>query len=96
MDIESTLTSWSDNTWPDYSPDQILPGLFQGGTQDEEVLGFAAPTGHYARLDHRGGVTYPGFPFGLVVTLDANAQPVWFREAVLRPYYYAVRCRFGE
>jgi len=40
MDIESTLTSWSDNTWPDYSPDQILPGLFQGGTQDEEVLGF--------------------------------------------------------
>lgn len=78
MDIESTLTSWSDNTWPDYSPDQILPGLFQGGTQDEEVLGFPAPAGHYARLGHRGGVTYPGYsnyPFDLVVTLYADAQP---------------------
>ena len=40
MDNEITLTSWADNSWPDYAPDQILPGLFQGGTEDDEVLGY--------------------------------------------------------
>ena len=78
MDNESTLTSWADNTWPDYAPDQILPGLFQGGTEDDEVLGYPAPEHHYARLGHRGGMAYGGYPiypFDLVVTLYADAQP---------------------
>ena len=81
MDNESTLTSWADNSWPDYAPDQILPGLFQGGTEDDEVLGYPAPAHHYARLGHRGGTaysSYPGefaYPFDLVVTLYADAQP---------------------
>ena len=72
MDIESTLTSWADNTWPEYAPDEILPGLWQGGTEDHEVLGFPAPAHHYAGLGHRGGVAYP---FDVVVTLYADAQP---------------------
>ena len=84
MDIESTLTSWADNDWPDYAPDQILPGLFQGGTEDHEVLGYPAPAHHYARLGRRGGAAHLGFsdhvgeanfPFDLVVTLYADAQP---------------------
>lgn len=84
MDNESTLTSWADNTWPDYAPDQILPGLFQGGTEDHEVLGYPAPAHHYARLGRRGGAAHLGypdylgethFPFDLVVTLYADAQP---------------------
>ena len=72
MNDESTLTSWSDDTWPDYAPDMILPGLFQGGTQDDEVIGCPAPDHHYAGLyDHPGTV----FPFDLVVTLYGDAQP---------------------
>lgn len=72
MDAESTLTSWSDDRWPDYAPDEILPGLWQGGTEDDDVLGYPAPDHHYARLGHRGGVAYP---FEVVVTLYADAQP---------------------
>lgn len=75
MNDESTLTSWSDDTWPEFAPDQILPGLFQGGTPDEEVLGCPAPDHHYDRLGHRGGVAYPVFPFDVVLTLYADAQP---------------------
>lgn len=75
MDNESTLTSWADDHWPDYAPDQILPGLFQGGTEDDEILGYPAPAHHYARLGRRGGVAYPGYPFDVVVTLYADAQP---------------------
>lgn len=72
MDASGTLTSWSDNTWPEYAPDEILPGLWQGGTEDHHVLGYPASDHHYARLGHRGGVAYP---FDVVVTLYADAQP---------------------
>ncbi len=51
--------------WPDYAPDEILPGLWQGGTEDHEVVGCRAPAGHYDR--HQ--------PFDLVVTLYADALP---------------------
>jgi len=67
----STLTSWADETWPAPEPDQILPGLWQGGTPDDEVIGHAAPDGHYAGI--RGWA--PKYPFDLVVTLYADAQP---------------------
>lgn len=69
---ESTLTSWSDDTWPDYAPDMILPGLFQGGTEDDEVIGYPAPDHHYAGLAGRPDTA---FPFDLVVTLYGDAQP---------------------
>lgn len=72
MNDESTLTSWADDTWPDYAPDMILPGLFQGGTEDDEVIGCLAPDHHYAGLR---GYPGPAFPFDLVVTLYADAQP---------------------
>ena len=78
MDRRSTLTSWADDRWPEYTPDEILPGLFQGGTEDGQVLGCPAPAHHYTRLRNRGGASYPGnraFPFDLVVTLYADAQP---------------------
>ena len=35
--------------WPEYAPTEILPGLWQGGTEDDEVLGYPAPRGHYSR-----------------------------------------------
>ena len=78
MDHSITLTSWADDTWPEYTPDEILPGLFQGGTQDDHVLGHPAPSHHYTRLRHRGGANSSSnrsFPFDLVVTLYADAQP---------------------
>ncbi len=69
---ESTLTSWATDEWPEYEPDEILPGLFQGGTHDHEVIGFPAPAGHYDRITGAAG---SNFPFDLVVTLYGDAQP---------------------
>ena len=51
--------------WPAYAPDQILPRLYQGGTEDDHVVGEAIPADHY-----RGER-----PFDLIVTLYADAQP---------------------
>ncbi len=91
MSMESTLTSWADETWPGPEADEILPGLFQGGTADDEVIGYPAAEGHYARLGHPGR---DAFPFDLVVTLYADAQPApWgvlelrfgFPDGILHP-----------
>lgn len=51
--------------WPAYAPDEILPGLFQGGTEDDHTVGDPRPVDHY-RGERR---------FDLVVTLYADAQP---------------------
>jgi protein-tyrosine phosphatase len=51
--------------WPAYAPDEILPGLFQGGTEDDHTVGDPCPVDHY-RGERR---------FDLVVTLYADAQP---------------------
>jgi hypothetical protein len=51
---------------PPYAPTEIVPGLYQGGTEDHDVL---SRGGHDFRL--RG--TYP---FDTVITLYASAQPV--------------------
>lgn len=51
--------------WPQWMPDQILPGLFQGGTADEDVIS----AGTWCSFDR-------SYPFDLVVTLYANANPV--------------------
>lgn len=69
---DSTLTSWASDEWPAYTPDEILPGLFQGGTEDDEVLGYPAPSHHYERM--YAGAT-PIYPFDVVITLYADAQP---------------------
>lgn len=69
---DSTLTSWAEDDWPAYTPDEILPGLFQGGTEDDEVLGYPAPAHHYERM-HSGST--PTYQFDVVITLYADAQP---------------------
>jgi hypothetical protein len=69
---DSTLTSWAEDDWPAYTADEILPGLFQGGTEDDEVLGYPAPSHHYERM--YSGST-PIYPFDVVITLYADAQP---------------------
>lgn len=61
--MATTTLDWG--TWPEYAPDEILPGLFQGGTEDHHVLGEPAPEGHYA-----GPVD-----FDVVVTLYGDAMP---------------------
>ena len=59
--------------WPEYAPTEILPGLWQGGTEDDEVLGYPAPRGHYSRK----------CPFDFIVTLYADAMPApWGVEEV--------------
>ena len=60
--------------WPDYAPDEILPRLWQGGTECGDVIGQPAPAGHYRS----------GFPFDLVVTLYADAQPAPWEVEELR------------
>lgn len=55
--------------WPAYAPDQILPGLWQGGTEDDEVVGGRIPA------DHRGALSGRRPRFDVVVTLYADAQP---------------------
>jgi hypothetical protein len=70
---EITLLPYADDyaAWPTYTADEILPGLFQGGTEGDEVIGTRTPNGHYD-CSH---------PFDVVVTLYADAQPApWFVE----------------
>lgn len=62
-------SSW----WPAYAPSEILPGLWQGGTEDDEVIGCHAPRGHYGSQQ----------PFDVVITLYADALPAaWGVEEV--------------
>lgn len=61
------------DSWPAYAPDEILPGLFQGGTEDDHVVGDRVPYDHY-RGERR---------FDLIVTLYADAQPApWGVEEI--------------
>ena len=61
------------NEWPEYAPTEILPGLWQGGTEDDEVVGCPTAPHHYALSS----------PFDYVVTLYADAQPApWGVEEV--------------
>jgi hypothetical protein len=56
---------WDEPSWPEYAADEIVPGLFQGGTEDSDVVWVGAP--------RRSG---KGYPHDLVVTLYADANPV--------------------
>jgi hypothetical protein len=61
-----TIPYAPDNAWwPDFAADEILPGLFQGGTEDDEVVGCRAPAGHRALAS----------PYDTIVTLYADALP---------------------
>jgi hypothetical protein len=60
--------------WPEYAPDEILPGLWQGGTEDDEVVGCRAIATRYDRRQ----------PFDLVVTLYADAMPAAWGVEELR------------
>lgn len=71
------LTEWDEEPWPAYAPDEILPGLFQGGTEDDDVVMVGAPQ----RL--RGS-----YPFDVVVTLYADANPApWGVEEIRFGFY---------
>jgi hypothetical protein len=64
--------------WPTYAPSEILPGLWQGGTEDHEVVGGLVPADHQ-------GVLYGRRPrFDTVVTLYADAQPAAWGVEELR------------
>jgi hypothetical protein len=78
--------------WPAYAPSEILPGLWQGGTEDDHVVGGRVPAGHHGALAGRSP------RFGVVVTLYADAQPApWgveelrfgFPDADLTPAFAA-------
>ena len=53
------------HNWPEYAPTEILPGLWQGGTEDHEVVGCPTPRGHYSL----------NYSFDFIVTLYADAMP---------------------
>jgi hypothetical protein len=55
--------------WPTYAPSEIVPGLWQGGTEDDEVVGGRVPA------DHAGALVGRRPRFDVVVTLYADAQP---------------------
>lgn len=59
---------------PSWRPDEILPGLFMGGTADRDVIMLPAPRTGFGV--HR--------PFDAVVTLYAWAQPVGWEVEELR------------
>jgi len=63
--------------WPEALPHMILPGLFQGGTEDHDVVWEGAEQ----RL--RGS-----YPFDVVVTLYADANPVPWGVEELRFGFY--------
>ena len=73
----SELLEWDEEPWPAYAPDEIVPGLFQGGTEDHDVV----MVGAQQRL--RGS-----FPFDVVVTLYADANPApWGVEEIRFGFY---------
>jgi protein-tyrosine phosphatase len=66
---EATLGELLDSTdrraYPAYAGSEILPGLFQGGTEDDDVV-------HVAAQEHRFA---SDSAYDVVVTLYASAQP---------------------
>lgn len=70
--VQSLLAYGQADDWPEWQADQIVPGLFQGGTEDSAVITRAAAP-QYERT----------YPYDVVVTLYGNAQPApWGVEEV--------------
>ncbi len=63
--VEQLLAGLDDWHQPPYAPTEIVPGLHQGGTEDDDVL--SVPGDDYRQ---RGR-----YPFDTVITLYASAQP---------------------
>lgn len=78
MQDPTSIYARDDAWWPAYAPSEILPGLWQGGTEDHDVVGTPRPDGHYRR----------DYPFDLVVTLYADAHPVPWHVEELRFGFY--------
>jgi hypothetical protein len=79
---ERSLTELLDSTnfWhrPAYAGSEILPGLYQGGTEDDDVVQVAA-YGHRIASDT---------PYDVIVTLYASAQPAPWGVEELRYGFY--------
>jgi len=78
MHDPTSIYARDDAWWPAYAPSEILPGLWQGGTEDHDVIGSPKSQTHYDR----------GYPFDVVVTLYADAQPVPWHVEELRFGFY--------
>lgn len=66
LSLQDLLHRSGHSDWPEYAPTEIVPGLYQGGTEDDDVL--SIPSDDFRR---RGR-----YPFDTVITLYASAQPV--------------------
>lgn len=76
----TSIYARDDAWWPEYAPTEILPRLWQGGTEDHDVLGRPVASDRHTR----------DYPFDLVITLYADAQPVpWYVEEVRFGFYDA-------
>jgi hypothetical protein len=60
--------------WPDVAPTEILPGLWMGGTSEDDYIGMPTPDGHY---DFQSA-------FDMIVTLYADTQPAPWGVVELR------------
>lgn len=75
-----------DGFWPEYAPTQIVPGLYQGGTEDDDVLSVPRH-----ELRRRGS-----YPFDTVVTLYASAQPAPWGVEELRFGFFDASLQGGD
>lgn len=67
-----------DDSWfvlPDTAPTEICPGLWVGGTADADTIGSPVGPAHYEPS---------AFPFDLVITLFADAQPAPWQVEEMR------------
>lgn len=75
-ELMSSCDSWH---MPEYAGSQIVPGLFQGGTEDDDVVQVARGERHQSDV-----------PYDVIVTLYASASPApWGVEEVRYGFYDA-------
>lgn len=73
-ELDAQLDPYS---YPEYAATEIVPGLFQGGTEDDDVVQY----GREERYSHQ-------VPYQVVVTLYASAQPApWGVEEFRYGFY---------
>lgn len=67
-------SGWDFADWPSVAPTEILTGLWMGGLSEDEYIGDPVSEAHYAFA----------YPFEIVLTLYADAQPVPWGVTELR------------
>ena len=82
-ELHSRVDAWH---MPAYAGSEILPGLYQGGTEDDEVVSVPGPL-------HR---TRGHYPYDVVVTLYASAQPAPWGVEELRFGFYDSALEDGD